>query len=82
MKLSLMWRAVGWATKRRWPVSRQVDVLEQRNKAEHSARRGHGQRKPEPGALPDSGDIANVKAHGIGLAFDEPATDVVEVGGR
>lgn len=57
-----------------------VDILEQRERAEHGTGRRNRKGKPEPGALPDRRQVANVQTHRVALALDEPATNVGEVG--
>ena len=59
-----------------------VDVLEQRNGAEHGAGRGHRKGKPEPGALTQGGQVVDLEADWAVLAADEPPPHVVQVGCR
>ena len=55
-------------------------LFDQPQRAEHRARRCDRKGHPEPALLPDRGQVIGAEADRVVLAFDEPLTDIVQVG--
>lgn len=55
-------------------------VFDQPQRAQHRARRRDRQGHHEPAVLSDRGQVICVETDPVVLAFDEPLTDIVQVG--